>query len=269
MKPTVLSLVNSQTKRGVSYLVDMKLGVCSCIAGQDGSVCSHQAAIVKLFQIPSVNCIPSLSPTTRKILAEIAMGPKAIHDPKFYSSLHEKRYNDAMQDSSLAVQGSEEPDISDFSGTAWNLVRAGAMDSDSNSETDIKARASENTVVAQGMKTFLRRYKNLTCGTFQNARLSSALHRFGWVFGGNIKRSQGGSMRRGRRIPVNAQSAGRRRKCISRGKAKLPPGRPKGMKVAVYPPSRFQLPCRRQPPGKRQHSLKAGILAGTQNAGKW
>ncbi len=120
------------------------------------------------------------------------------------------------------------------------------------------------------MRTFLRRYHNLTQnGTFQNARLSSALHRFGWVFGGTIRSSQGGSMCRGRRIPVNAKAAGRRRKFVSRGKAKLPPGRPKGMKVAHYSPSQFQLPSRRQPPGKRLHSLQASILSGTQNAGKW
>lgn len=45
-KAELTYLVNSRTERGVRYLVDMKLGACSCIAGQDGSVCSHQAAIV-------------------------------------------------------------------------------------------------------------------------------------------------------------------------------------------------------------------------------
>lgn len=76
-------------------------------------------------------------------------------------------------------------------------------------------------------------------------------------------------MRRGRIIPVSAKAAGRRRKFVSRGKAKLPPGRPKGLKVAQYAPSQFHLPSRRQPPGKRLHSLQASISSGTQNAGKW
>ena len=62
-------LVNSQTERGVKYLVDMKLGVCSCKAGQDGSPCSHQAAIVKLYHISSVNCIPTLSPETKAAIS--------------------------------------------------------------------------------------------------------------------------------------------------------------------------------------------------------
>ena len=72
---------------------------------------------------------------------------------------------------------------------------------------------------------------------------------------------------RGRRIPVNALSAGRRRKSASKGKAKLPPGRPKGMKVATYPKSRYNLPNRKQAPGKRPHSLKHSIQQGTQNGG--
>ena len=42
-------LVSSQTKRGMKYLVDMKLGVCSCNAGQDGSPSSHEAVIVRHF----------------------------------------------------------------------------------------------------------------------------------------------------------------------------------------------------------------------------
>ena len=42
-------LVNSQTECGVKYLVDMKLGVCSFNAGQNGSPCSHQAAYSKVF----------------------------------------------------------------------------------------------------------------------------------------------------------------------------------------------------------------------------
>ena len=63
--------------------------------------------------------------------------------------------------------------------------------------------------------------------------------------------------------------SGRRRKSVSKGKAKLPPGRPKGMKVATYPPSRYNMPTRKQAPGKRMHSLKNSIQQGTQNAGKW
>ena len=135
---------------------------------------------------------------------------------------------------------------------------------------DITARVRQNTLVAQGMQTFLKRYKNMAeSGPFHNARISSALHRFGWVFGGSIRSTQGGYLRRGRRIPVNVMSAGRRRKSASRGRAKLPPGRPKGIKVATYPTSRYNIPNRKQAPGKRIHSLIHSIQQGTQNSGKW
>ena len=84
-------LVNSQTERGVKYLVDMKLGVCSCKAGQDGSPCSHQAAIVRHFHIPNINCIPTLSPETRQHLAMIGIGPQAVQDSTFFTLLFIKR----------------------------------------------------------------------------------------------------------------------------------------------------------------------------------
>ena len=135
---------------------------------------------------------------------------------------------------------------------------------------DITARVKNNSLVAQGMQTFLRRYNSMTkSGQFHNARLSSALHRFGWVFGGSIRSTQGGYLRRRRRIPVNALSAGRIRISTSRGKAKLPPGRPKGTKFAIYPTSRYIMPNRKQAPGKRLHSLNHSIKQGAQNGGKW
>ena len=281
-------LVSSQTEQGVKYLVDMKLGACSCTAGQDGSPCSHQAAIVRHFRVPSINCIPTLSPQTRQQLAVIAVGPKAVQDPSFYASLHQKKQEDSV--SPVKPNGPNSPD---FSGSVGDLIQFSAMDSDPEQlhtttgtatsfntdelvklieefAQDITSRVQSNTSVAQGMQTFLRRYKSLTeSGKFHNARLSSALHRFGWVFGGTIRSTQGGYLRRGRRIPVNAQAAGRRRKSVSRGNAKLPPGRPKGLTLAQYPPSRYAMPNRKEARGKRLHSLKDSISKGRQNAGKW
>ena len=66
--------MNSQTERGVKYLVDMNLGVCNCNAGQDGYPCSHQAAIVRHFHIPSIN----VSPETKQHFAMTTIGPQAV-----------------------------------------------------------------------------------------------------------------------------------------------------------------------------------------------
>ena len=133
---------------------------------------------------------------------------------------------------------------------------------------DIVLRVKWSPLVAKGMKTFLRRYKNLTSieGS-ATARLSSALTRFGWVFGGTVKSTKCGYFRRGKRIPVNAKAAGRRRGKISRGKAKAPSGRP--VAYTPWPASNMEMPIRRATSGKRLHSLKQSIIKGTQNAGKW
>jgi len=68
----------------------MNLGVCSCTGGQDGSLCSHQAAVAKLFGIYSVNCVSTISSTARRQLAFIALGSNAIQDDNFYASLQQK-----------------------------------------------------------------------------------------------------------------------------------------------------------------------------------
>lgn len=66
-------MVGSKTQHGVVYLVDMKHGLCNCEAGQDGSACSHQAAVVLHFGVSSINCIPTMSCKSRKEIAVIAL----------------------------------------------------------------------------------------------------------------------------------------------------------------------------------------------------
>ena len=81
-------LVSSQTERSIKYLVDMKLGLCSCIGGQDGSPCSHQAAVAKLF---GIYCVSTISSAARQQLAVVALGNKAIQEGDFYASLHQEQ----------------------------------------------------------------------------------------------------------------------------------------------------------------------------------
>ncbi len=60
----------------------MELGICNCNADQDGSPCSHQAAVAKHYHVTSVNCIP-ICPKSRQVLANIALGSKAIQESQF------------------------------------------------------------------------------------------------------------------------------------------------------------------------------------------
>ena len=96
-------------------MVDMQLGTCSCIAGQDGSPCSHLAAVVRHYHIPSVNCIPTLVPEVRQQLAAIAMGSKAIQDQQFYSGLHQKE--EEMSEVTCSPLPHDQPDLSGPQGT--------------------------------------------------------------------------------------------------------------------------------------------------------
>ena len=265
-------LVESQTERGVKYLVDMSVGVCSCTAGQDGSPCSHQAAVVRHYGVPSINCIPTLSPQIRQEIATITLGSNAIQNYQFYASLRQEK-----QEIKVPVPSHDDQD---FSGTAWDLVRSMAIDADEPIEegnssepniiddipeftskidefaADIKSRMQHTPLIAQAMKTLLRRYSSLTQpGTFVNARLSSALHRFGWTFGGATQSGQGGYFRRGRRIPVNAKSAGRRHGKSKKGKGKTLQGRPTGIRIGTFSGVSYNMRVRNEPRGK-----KKGIL---------
>ena len=126
----------------------------------------------------------------------------------------------------------------------------------------------------QGIRKFCQRYKTMTRQNFSDNRIASALNRFGWVFGGTVTSVQGGLLRRGRRIPVQATAAGRRRKTLSRGKSKVPSGRPVKKEVQITRTngddlSRYHIPPRNLKPRKRLHSLSENVTLCQQNAGKW
>ena len=253
------------------------------MGGQDGLPCSHQAAVVKCYGVPSVNCIPTLSLQTRQEIAIIAVGSKAIQDSQFYASIHQEKLESSINDQSSSLP-------QEFSGPSWDLIRSSAIeilstDDERNNvdisdscdlvtkitkfSADIITRVKKTPAIAQAMETFLRRYDTLTkAGTFSNARLSSTLHSFGWVFGGTTSSSQGGYFRRGRRIHINAKSAGRSRGKVSKGEQKMLQGRPKGVRLASFPDV-YEMPIRNKPKGKQKHSLQKSIINGTQNAGKW
>ena len=141
---------------------------------------------------------------------------------------------------------------------------------------DLKQRLERDTSdqLKLGVRKFCERYKMMTKQNFSDNRIASALNRFGWVFGGTVTGVQGGLLRRGRRIAVQATAAGRRRKTLSRGKSKAPPGRPVKKEVQTIRTSgddlsRYHIPPRNLKPPKRLHSLSKNITLCQQNAGKW
>ena len=116
------------------------------------------------------------------------MGSNSIQNPQFYSSLHENIFSN-----STPAQSSE----LSFDGSSWDLVRGLASVKEDTDQigtdidikyediiadieevfSDMKVRIIDSVVVAQGTKTFLKRYKEMiNNGKFSNAALGSALY---------------------------------------------------------------------------------------------
>ena len=97
---------------------------CTCLRGKDGSPCTHQAAVVIQYGEHGLNFITSASSSARQRLAQIALGDGAIQDAGFYSSLHQKSLE---AERSISANGENtQTDKPDFSGTHWDVIRAGA-----------------------------------------------------------------------------------------------------------------------------------------------
>ena len=276
-------LVKSKSDLDTTYLVDMALGTCSCTHGKDGSPCSHQGAIVLHFHHKALNFIPTMHASSRKQLSYIALGNRAEQSLDFYASLAEETQE--------IVHGSDMTnDGPDFSLPCWAVVREDAKDTSemetrgkhsSNEEIgndlevkleevfqDLKSKLKENDPqINTGVQKFIDRYNTMK----SNALLASALHQFGSMYAGVATSRQEGRLRRGPRIPIQATAAGRR-KYGSRGKSAAPKGRPSihyTSKPNTSSAHRHMMPVRREPKGKKPHSLAANIRAGQQNAGKW
>ena len=266
-------IVPSKEEREVVYHVDVEVGICTCPHGQDGSPCSHQAAVVLHFGCASVNFIPILNPEGKRSLAIIAYGEDAVQDLMFYSTL--------SQPKPTATQQVTDSSQLDFSASCWDHFRMGEMNEKHTQQSelcrridvitdDMKKRLMADTIFQQSAEKFVTTYVKLSSEP-TSAHITSALHKFGWCYGGTITSQQGGVLRRSRRIPIQVKSAGRR--TISRGKAQTPPGRAPSStyKKAVTISDKYILPVRKINSiySKRPHSLQQSVKQGKQDAGKW
>ena len=254
------------------YSVDISIGVCTCERGQDGSPCVHQAATVLYYGEESINYIATLSAKARLKLATIALGNNAIKQVSFYSSLHQQAIE---EDINQTEANNHSSDTLGFEGSEWDLMRSNGDHLTPNQGTDqldqevdtnelikeVDSFASDLKLQIQqkdqqlisGVRKILTRYKGLSAYR-STARLASAFHQFGWVFGGVINRTTlRGSNRHGKRITVQATSAGRRRVGSLRGKSRVPSGRPCTFSQSGHssvPADRHLMPTRKQPKGK-------------------
>lgn len=277
-------LVNSSKDSKISYRVDMEIGTCSCETGQNGSPCSHQAAIVLHYHVESVNLVPTLHPTLRQKVAFLALGNQASKTTAFYSALHE-----GIKPMTVTENVGN---TSDFSGTSWDVIRAGTLDdiSENNSEKIILDQSEKAELIGKiddlaqslknhldsndpqlipGIKKFIDRFNAMK----STGQLASAMHTFGTQTRAGVSLASE-NRRWGKRIGVQATASGRR-KHGSKGKGQVIAGRPRNSyvnKVEAYEKhSRYNIPTRKknQINRKRQHNLSENIKIGKQNGGKW
>ena len=220
----------------------MNISQCSCEQGKDGSPHSHQAAIFLHFGLPSVNFIPVMDPKGKQTLAYIAHGEVAVQDLSFYCTLAQP-----LSSNTQDTQPDNKNFEPDFSASCWKHIRVGVTsDAEDGNESDEAHSSKENKsldtlsaevdfitddikkdlqneLFANSVKKFVSTYRKLSTKP-SNASLMSSLHRFGWCFGGTFTSMKSGMLRRGRRIPIQAKSAGRR-KGGKRGKSAISAGR--------------------------------------------
>ena len=237
--------MKSQTEEGQYHDVNTHIGVCTCPMGQQGSPCSHQAAIIIHYGEESCNYVATTSASARMNIARLAIGDGAIHDVLFYSSLHQKELDEkygSHPKSELAKKETQQSPCHEpsFSTTDWDALQSGAMESDSDhselkteedqhlkiykkivnmGEVLKKMVMSHNPQFLSGVSTFLKKFDKLSTGSSQS-KLVAALHQFGWEMAATTVLKPG-QLRHGKRIAVQATAAGRRRKGRSKGKKVL------------------------------------------------
>lgn len=63
----------SASNSGIFYIVNTKIGACTCPVGISGGPCKHQGAVAMKFHISTLNFIPSLTPNDRMVYGYIAL----------------------------------------------------------------------------------------------------------------------------------------------------------------------------------------------------
>ena len=175
-------LVKSRRDPDSEYQVDKGLGTCTCIRGADGSPCSHQLAVALHFQKASLNCIPTLHPSSRRLLAYIALGKEANSDITFYASVAQcldetvqtgsvnkaKDANEILPEISAELraritQDSEDMEIAEAETDQSDIIDPALLSVQLDSEiADLKLRLGEADPQLQtGVRKFIERYNKM------------------------------------------------------------------------------------------------------------
>ena len=204
-------------------------------------------AVVVHFGDESVNYISTLSSSRRYDIAKLAFGDGAVQDPTFYASIHQKSLDDQYEttEKEKFEEQMQKEDLKEpiFDGIEWDLIRAGAMDIDEQTEhssdhdqtqelcdkIDSMACSLKGMIqsgdpqLLSGVAKFIGRFEKLSAPRLR-PKLASAFDQFGWEMG-TTTTTQAGQLWHGKRIAVQATAAERRKSVKSRGKGRQVSGR--------------------------------------------
>ena len=78
--------VRSGSQEGIEYNVDLSIGICSCLAGNTGSVCKHQLAASE-YSATRLPQLHTCSPVHKRLLFKVIYGEKALPTETFFDGL--------------------------------------------------------------------------------------------------------------------------------------------------------------------------------------
>ena len=179
-------VVPSKSNEGKTYVVDMKVGLCQCKVGSNGSPCAHQYLLWAYNFIPTPNFFPMFNQEERKRFAEIAIGDSL--ETHFYEPLSANKVKVLPVTSNFEY-------LDDLTKTVSEEVTKKRETTKNAAETDKKIHdevqselediyqllgkqiATGDQDMCKAVIKFSKRLKNL-----KSSHLTSALHSFGGVF---------------------------------------------------------------------------------------
>ena len=236
------------------YIVDTKVGFCTCHVGKDGSLCKHQFAVLKKFGLGSVNALPHFGAQERQKYAVVATGRSLPFE--YYLGLQEKaediteNTSSNISDVSYYEENMEHvidcklPDFAEV-----HSIEVGKEDAqqalDDIYKTLQQCISEGNPLILSGIVKVKRKLERQT-----RAQMGRALHCFGNKFTSinAKKRNEKSKLRKGS-ISVGVEAVSRRKKGQVKSKKALPKG----------PLGHFSLKDKTNYSKKREHNFSHNV----------
>ena len=241
--------VPSCSNMGVTYLVDMNIGLCECKKGLDGSPCKHQYLLWSNRISGSPNFLPFFSATDRMHFSKLATG--STLQPEMYEGIHDRVLGigvmqpddcSSSQASSSALEPQQSQEDVSSDDHQHNLeckqMEARGCLQNALSRLDSLINVGDPSLL-NGLVVFSKKVDEMT-----PSQIASSLHKFGKVhFAG--KRSLSSSiLKKAQRSKIGVQpSSVARRKSKNKGKGALPHGVQSTSMVPVKPHVRKRSHC--------------------------